>query len=405
MSGLVYPASLPGLTFNNTRTPHFNTGVQAALSKKESRIAYQQYVWYSFELQYSVLRDNVTPSDLQALEGLFIQMGGQFDTFLYSDPTFNTVALMKFATTDGVSQNYQITATYQNVGGPGGAELVQNFNGTPVVYIDRYGTLNELMSAASRTQQLLQSQTIDNASWTKTNVTITPNATTGPDGTATMDAIVESTATNVAHTVSQAVTVASTTNLTMTLSAFVRVGARNFGYLQMTEASGGSIATVWFNVSTGAVGTITTGANWSGVSATITPTGVNSIYRVTLTATKTNAATSITCAYSTATADNSLTYTGASSTVAGYGWGFQFELGSQATMYLTTTTTTVTQLDYTLGATGIIATTAVLAAAAALLWSGSFFYRCRFSDDTMTVTQFMNKLWKNAKVNFEQVKL
>lgn len=136
MSGLVYPANLPGLTFDSTRTPNFNTGVQAALSTKESRIAYQQYPQMMFELQYELLRDYVTPSDLKALVGLFIAMGGRFDTFLYSDPVFNTVSAMQFAVADGTTVAYQVTATYQNVGGPGGSEIIQNFNGTPQIFVN-----------------------------------------------------------------------------------------------------------------------------------------------------------------------------------------------------------------------------------------------------------------------------
>jgi uncharacterized protein (TIGR02217 family) len=139
VSNLVYPAALPGLTWGSLRSPNFNTGVQAALSAKESRIAYQQYPQMTWELQYELLRDYTTPSDLKALVGLFMAVGARYDTFLYSDPAFNTVTAMQFAVADGTTTAYQITATYQNVGGPGGAELIQNFNGTPSVYVN--GTL------------------------------------------------------------------------------------------------------------------------------------------------------------------------------------------------------------------------------------------------------------------------
>jgi uncharacterized protein (TIGR02217 family) len=135
VSNLVYPSSLPGLTFGNTRSPAYNTGIQAALSGKESRIAYQQYPLMTFELQYELLRDYSTPSDLKALTGLFMACNGKWDTFLFTDPAFNTVAAMPFATADGVTAAYQITATYQNTAGPGGAELIQNFNGVPAIFV------------------------------------------------------------------------------------------------------------------------------------------------------------------------------------------------------------------------------------------------------------------------------
>jgi uncharacterized protein (TIGR02217 family) len=138
MSSLVYPV-LPGLTFGNTRIPTFNTGVQPALSGKESRIAYQLYPLYTFELQYELLRDDITTSDLKALAGLFNACQGQFDTFLFSDPAFNTVTAQQFGTGDAVTTTFQITAIYQNSGGPGIAEIIQNFNGAPAISVN--GTL------------------------------------------------------------------------------------------------------------------------------------------------------------------------------------------------------------------------------------------------------------------------
>lgn len=133
MSSLVYPANLPGLKFDNERTPVFKTGVQPAASMKESRIAYALYPVFEFGLQYEFLRDNVTPSDVNALVGLFGAMHGRFDTFLFVDPKFNTVVDERFGTGDGVTQDFQLTAIMQNVGGPGCAELIQNLNGAPVI--------------------------------------------------------------------------------------------------------------------------------------------------------------------------------------------------------------------------------------------------------------------------------
>lgn len=140
MSGLVYPASLPGLTFDNTRSPNYNTGLQPALSGKESRLAYQMYPMFEFELQYEFLDGrSQTSSDIRALVGLYMAMFGQADTFLFNDGEFNTVAAMQFAIADGTATTYQLTATYQNTGGPGGSEIIQNLNGTPQIFVN--GTL------------------------------------------------------------------------------------------------------------------------------------------------------------------------------------------------------------------------------------------------------------------------
>lgn len=133
MSSLVYPATLPGLTYNNLRTPIWRTGRQEALSGKESRIGYRQYPLYRFELQYEFLRNNVTPSDLRALTGLFNAVQGQYDTFLYTDPEFHTVTDEPFGTGDGTTQDFQLIAKYQNTSGPGIAEIIQNLNGSPTI--------------------------------------------------------------------------------------------------------------------------------------------------------------------------------------------------------------------------------------------------------------------------------
>lgn len=74
-------------------------------------------------------------------------------------------------------------------------------------------------------------------------------------------------------------------------------------------------------------------------------------------------------------------------------------------MYIPTTTAAVTITDYTLGATGIITTPAALLAGWFLNWSGSFWYRVRFDDDSMTSTQFMKKFWENKKIRLRQRKL
>lgn len=403
MSSLVYPANLPGLTFGSTRSPVFNTGLQQALSAKESAIAYQQYPVMEWELQYEFLRDDVTPSQLQAIVGLFMAMGGKYDSFLYSDPVFNTVTNMQFGVTNGVATIFQTTATYQNVGGPGGAELIQNFNGTPLYYLNRFGPLQELLYQG-RTNYALHSQDFTVAPWGVSAVTMSLSGT-APDGTATSDVMTETGSAVAQHYVGQSITVPSTA-LVWTFSGFVKPSARGWVVIELIEATGSTVVNVWFNLTTGAVGTIQTGANWSSVSGTINPAG-NGWFRVSVTAIKTNAATVINAYFMAATADASLTYAGAASTLALYLWGAQFEQTNGSTFYVPTTTAAVAQTDYTLSATGIVTLTGAIAAlvGAILDWTGSFFYRCRFDDDSFTSTQFMNKLWENKKVKLRQRKL
>lgn len=146
MSSQVYPV-LPGLTFDVVRSYEWNTGKQKALSGKMSAIAFRQYPLVHFELTYSVLREpgaaaygTITSSELKAIAGLHNDMQGGWDTFLFTDPDFNTITPANagqygnFGTGDGATLIFPLTATWQNSGGPGQAELIQNLNGTPILY-------------------------------------------------------------------------------------------------------------------------------------------------------------------------------------------------------------------------------------------------------------------------------
>lgn len=136
MSNLLFPANIIGLMYPRARIPIWNTGYQEAVSGKTSTLKYMQYPLYEWELRYELLRDDVTPSDLRALHGLFNAVGGRFDTFLYSCPEFNSVVDENFGTGNGTTSVYPITARFQNAGGPGAPELIQNFVIAPVIKVN-----------------------------------------------------------------------------------------------------------------------------------------------------------------------------------------------------------------------------------------------------------------------------
>lgn len=160
MSSEIYPA-LTGLGFGVKRNYVWKSGVQEALSGKQSAISYRQYPLVHYELTYNLLDRTASPDDLQAIIGLFNQMKGRFDTFLFTDPDFNTIGgggwtadsdsvtadssvtvdagsqpgqYGVFGIGDGTTVAFQLVATFQNYGGPGQPEIIQNLNGTPVLY-------------------------------------------------------------------------------------------------------------------------------------------------------------------------------------------------------------------------------------------------------------------------------
>jgi hypothetical protein len=110
------PPSLPslaGLSWSRHKKPGFSTRVASHVSGREVRVALMSYPLYEFETVYSGLASSATAafaglgaSSLQSLMGFFLQLQGQFATFLYADPDDNTVTGQAFATGDGSTTSF-----------------------------------------------------------------------------------------------------------------------------------------------------------------------------------------------------------------------------------------------------------------------------------------------------------
>jgi hypothetical protein len=106
-----FPA-LPGQGWSVHKKPTFATIIAGHVSGREVRDAlYQNPIW-QFELSFDGLAsDGVSypglgANSLQGLMGLFLQCQGQFGTFLYTDPTDNTVANQGIAVGDGTTTTF-----------------------------------------------------------------------------------------------------------------------------------------------------------------------------------------------------------------------------------------------------------------------------------------------------------
>ncbi len=97
-------------------------------------------------------------------------------------------------------------------------------------------------------------QAADNVSWTKENVTVTPDNTTSkaPDGTSTADKIVNNT-TNAKHRLKQSPSYTGQ----QTASIYIKAGALTTCRLQLWNATDGVVAAVGLNLTTGATSNIT----------------------------------------------------------------------------------------------------------------------------------------------------
>jgi len=119
------------------------------------------------------------------------------------------------------------------------------------------------------------SEAFDNAAWTKQRASIVPNAAQNPiNNLWNAQKLMEDTTASNTHRLFGSIT---TTAIPYTLSVYMKAGERNWAYLRL-DRSGGTTAVAWFNLSTGAVGTVQTGLTasiqsvgngWYRCSATI----------------------------------------------------------------------------------------------------------------------------------------
>lgn len=203
-----------------------------------------------------------------------------------------------------------------------------------------------LLVEEQRTNLLTYSEQFDNAAWVKTRASVTANATTAPDGTASADKLIEDTANNT-HTASQTLTIATATSYTY--STYLKAAERTFARVLVGDTGGNNAVRVDVNLSTGAVSSGVNGTGWTLISATATAVG-NGWYRVTVAGTGAAATTGTVITY-LASALGTITYTG-DGTSGIFVWGSLLEVGSFATSYIPTVASQVTRTADTATITG-----------------------------------------------------
>ena len=130
MSNAVYP-SLPGLAWDRRRTPQWRTGIQTAVSGKETRAAYWQYPLYKWELTYEFLRADAVHAELQTLLGFFNARKGAFDDFLFLDPRDCSASGQALGVGNGSATGFPLART---LGGE--TEPVAAAVATPTVFLN-----------------------------------------------------------------------------------------------------------------------------------------------------------------------------------------------------------------------------------------------------------------------------
>lgn len=238
---------------------------------------------------------------------------------LPSTPGFAVVG----AASDGTSAfvtPMALTATSANVAG--------DYVSIPYVSLTRCGLVDNAPNL------LLQSNSFGTAPWTLLNATVSASGGTAPDGSTSAMNLREDTASGQHYTAQDVIVSSSAADYALTVHA--QSNSRDWLYMRLIESTGSTAAIVFFNTTTGALGTITTGANWSNVRGHIALMG-GSYYRCTIVARKTSAGTTLSAYVGAGNADNSLSYAGTGTNTTHLIWEAALAASAFPTRVRTTT--------------------------------------------------------------------
>ncbi|MFL9479657.1 DUF2460 domain-containing protein [Acinetobacter baumannii] len=105
MSNVLFP-ELPGLEWDTSITPMFNTKIMTSINGRELRASFQAAPKYEISLSYAFLRESKGRKELQQLQGFYLERRGAFDSFLYKMPDDNQFDCTFIG--DGSTTSYQL---------------------------------------------------------------------------------------------------------------------------------------------------------------------------------------------------------------------------------------------------------------------------------------------------------
>lgn len=257
-------------------------------------------------------------------QGTFTQIGARVAAVDAALSTPGMTSVVHVPLTTG-AQNYGIS-DFQTSGLMAGSH-----------FLVPYLSLSRCALVDNGANLLLHSEGINQAAWTKTRSSTNADSETAPDGTVTADRIIEDATASNTHLVSQTPAAVSSSAMDYSFSVALKAGTRTWSRILIQENTGSTALSAYFNLSTGAVGTTTTGANWSNLRTSSIALG-NGWFQCAIVGRKTNAATSLTAFIFVATADNTASYTGdGTSYIAA--WRATLAQSSVPTRLVQTTTT------------------------------------------------------------------
>lgn len=131
LSNDVYP-KLPGLTPETARDilpPPVS--IKTTPSRREFRARSSSTTLYAYSLKYEFLRSDPSYGELQTLVGFYAKHGGPFDTWLFDDEDDNSASGDSFAVGDGATPSFQLLRSQGEF-----IEPVFDINGVPIVQVN-----------------------------------------------------------------------------------------------------------------------------------------------------------------------------------------------------------------------------------------------------------------------------
>lgn len=129
-----------GLMWGVRKRPNWNTRIQKSVAGNETRVAFASAPRWRWSLAFEFLRQNATNPEWQYLAQFYNDRLGMWDSWLYSDPTDNTIAaadrttLGSFGTGNASTTQFQLGRKVYATGAT--RESIYNVNGTPAIYKD-----------------------------------------------------------------------------------------------------------------------------------------------------------------------------------------------------------------------------------------------------------------------------
>jgi hypothetical protein len=367
LSNLIFP-TIPSQGWSVFKIPNWNTITQTSASGKEVRAGLWANPTWDWKLTWEILKDgNGPPSDVRTFLDWFTARRGGFDSFLFTDPTDNTLTGQLLGYGNGTQTQFQLARSFI-VGG--GLEAIQNPNAVAAVYLNAVSQA-AFTYAIGTENLLLWSEDFTNGVWTSGGtLTITGNTAAAPDGTTTADKLARLGSSGT-YAAAQVVKNLVAVGDVVTFSTYL---------IQGTAGVKGQLRVLFLD----AAGNILQ----DNVQAAVTLTG--SWQRFSYTLTVPPGTVQVQCNIQLNTTSSVGDFITA--------WGTQLERFPSASGFLATTSSI-------LQPNGVITFGAAPAAGVAVTADFSYYFRVRFKNDLQEFENFMSNLWSAKIVELRSVKL